>query len=219
MSAFQIIASARLKSHPVARFLDELGTDIRYLPLRRGEFVLGGKFGIKYYTGPDFVRAIKDRSFYREILEIKRAFSHPLIIIECENLYDESDLTLAAIHGALMFASVPNRVPILTTRNDTETAQMIFMMSAQASQNIDWQMADRADPENETAGRNNGDPRLGIVAHIPDVGPSLAKNLLKHFGSLSRLFAARIKDLRKVQGIGLKRAEKIHAFLNGKKAA
>ena len=221
MNAFQITISTRLRDNPVAQTLAELGTDIRHITLRRGDFVLGGRFGIKYYLGDEFIKAVLNRSIYREILELKREFSDPVIIVEGEDSLYHPDLNLATVHGAVLFAALPNRVPILMTRNDMETAQMIFMMAAQTSNSVDWQMAAAAHgkPIAPSGSNGRGDPRIGIIANLPDVGPSLAKGLLKHFGSLSRLFAAKVTDLKKVEGIGPKRAEKIFAFLNGNKAA
>lgn len=222
MNTFQIITSIRLKDSPVARLLNELGTDVRHVTLRRGDMVLGGRFGIKYYTREEFLKAVKDRSIYREILELKREYSDPIIIVEGEDPFHEAELSLAAIQGAVLFASVPNRVPVLITRDDLETAQMIFMMAAQTSNSVDWQMAAAAAgaaPKVPSGDNGHGDPRLSIISRLPDVGPALAKGLLKHFGTLSRLFAAKVTDLKKVEGIGPKRAEKIFAFLNGNKAA
>jgi ERCC4-type nuclease len=219
MNAFNITISSRLKNHAVAQTLAELGTDISHITLRRGDFVLGGRFGIKFYTDREFIQAVRDRSIYREVLELKREFSDPIIIVKGEHPFDDPQVSLATIHGAVLFASVANRVPILTTRNDMETAQMIFMMAAQTGDSKDWQMAMASTVGPQLMDGEDLDPRINLIAELPEVGPTLAQGLLKHFGSLSRLFAAKITDLRKVEGIGAKKAEKIHAFLNGHQAA
>jgi ERCC4-type nuclease len=98
---------------------------------------------------------------------------------------------------------------------------MLFMLSAQTSNGIDWKIAaaQAEEAEHHKVAKTHDDPRVDIIERLPDVGPSLAEGLLKHFGSLSRLFAAEVSDLRKVEGIGPKRAEKIFTFLNGIKAA
>ena len=221
MNAFQITLSSRLKDSPVAKLLGELGIDVRFNALRRGEFVLAGRFGIKYYSRDQFIKAIGSRSFYREILELKREYSDPIIIVEGVDPFHNRRVTLSMMQGAALYASVPNRVPILTTNDELETAQMIFLMAAQTGNSTDWRMASEANatPAAVPVSIDTGDPRLNIIAAIPDIGPSRAAGLLNHFGSLSRFFAAQIKDLKKVEGIGPKRAEKIYAFLNGQKAA
>jgi ERCC4-type nuclease len=235
MDTFKIIISTRLKGSQVAEVLEELGTEVKYVTLRRGDFVLADQFGIMYIGKDEFVERIKKRTIYRDILEFKREFASPVVLIEGEDPFHDASLDLATIQGVVLFASVLNRVPILTTMNNDETAQMIFMIAAQAGSGLLWQ---RVMPTKEGSvlnpppippavpgdndngnGNGHGDPRVSIIANLPDVGPSLAEGLLKHFGSLSRLFAADVKTLRKVEGIGPKRAEKIYAFLNGSEAA
>jgi Fanconi anemia group M protein len=217
MNAFNIIVASRLKNNSVSRFLVELGTDVRHTTLRRGDFVLANRFGVKYLLRDEFIQAIKDRTIYREILEMKREYTDPIIIVEGEDPLHDPGLDLTTIHGVVLFASVINRVPILMAGNDIETAQMIFMMAAQSSKGIDWQKtADSRDTKGAASEvDDSGDPRVGIIARLPHVGPSLAEELLKHFGSLAKLFVADVNDLQKVDGIGPKKADKIFAFLSG----
>lgn len=221
MDAFQIIVSTRMKGNAVARLLTELGTPVRYITLRRGEFILADKYGVKYLSSGQFIEAIKNRSIYREILEMKREYANPIILIEGKDPFHDPALSLATVHGVLLFASLLNRVPILVTADDMETAQMIFMMAAQTGNGLEWKntLVSPADSETKSEDDRHADPRVNIIARLPEIGPSLAEGLLKHFGSLSKLFAAGIGDLRKVEGIGPKRAEKIFAFLNETKAA
>lgn len=231
MDRFTIIISTRLRNSPVAQTLTELGMEIRYMALRRGEFVLADRFGVMYLTDEEFVDAIKKRTIYREVLEFKRAYSDPVILIEGNDPFHDGTLDLPTIQGAVIFSSVLNQLPIITTRNDIETAQLLFMMAAQTESSMMWQkVAPRKEPKSlplpiedgpvgKPGDNGSGDPRVSIISRLPDVGPALAEGLLNHFGSLSRLFAAEVDDLTKVEGIGPKRAKKIFAFLNGSQAA
>lgn len=221
MNTYQIIVSTRLKDSAITGHLTDFGTTVRYITLRRGEFLLGNTFGVKYLTASEFHDRIKDRSIYREIMELKREYAQPVLIIEGEDPFHHPGLSLATVHGIMLFASVLNKVPILTTANDLETAQMIFMLAAQTGDDIGLvgiptnQQPDTAESTDE----ENADPRLAIIARLPEVGPARASILLKYFGTLSKLFRAGIEDLKKVKGIGGRRAEKIHAFINSNKAA
>lgn len=222
MDGFKIIVSTRMKNNPVARYLEELGTDVRYITLRRGEFLLADKYGITYYSREQFTDSIKRRTIYRDVLELKREYENPMIIVEGDEPFSNNGIALPTVHGALLFISVLNQIPILYTADETDTAQMIFMLSAQTTSAIDWKIAMAARESSASEGRQGqdiGDPRVGIIGLLPDVGPALAEGLLNHFGSLSKLFAADVKDLKRVEGIGPKRAEKIFAFLNGIEAA
>jgi len=52
-----------------------------------------------------------------------------------------------------------------------------------------------------------------IVESLPFVGPKLAKELLKHFGTVESVFTASERDLAQVGGIGPKRAKEIRRVL------
>jgi Fanconi anemia group M protein len=55
-----------------------------------------------------------------------------------------------------------------------------------------------------------------IVESLPSVGPSLAKNLLKEFGSVKKVFNASEKKLMKVEKIGEKKAKAIREIIEAK---
>jgi ERCC4-type nuclease len=220
MKDFDIIIHVGLKDNPVARFLTELGTDIKFISLRQGEFVLSQTVGVKYMKRERFVQKIHDRSIYRYIIELKREFSKPIIIIEGNDSMYQPELDITQFLSAMLFISVLNRIPVLTANNEIETAQLVFMMSAQVGSGLDIEAAIKSKPEVH-AGKitpSNGDLRQQIVEAIPEVGPALAEALMKHFGTLKKLFAAKIEDLQKVDGVGPKRARAIHAFLNDRAA-
>ncbi|MFD7664168.1 excinuclease ABC subunit UvrC [Streptomyces sp. NPDC059788] len=65
--------------------------------------------------------------------------------------------------------------------------------------------------------RNKRGKRLkaGPLDSVPGLGESRRQALLKHFGSLKRLRAARVEDICEVPGIGRKTAETIAAALAG----
>ncbi|RLF36187.1 MAG: ERCC4-type nuclease, partial [Thermoplasmata archaeon] len=48
----------------------------------------------------------------------------------------------------------------------------------------------------------------------PNVGEVLARNLLNHFGSISRIANAGIEELKLVEGIGDKRARQIYELFH-----
>ena len=49
---------------------------------------------------------------------------------------------------------------------------------------------------------------------LPDVGPKLAKRLLNHFHSVSRVMNAVVDELTEVEGVGKIRAAKIREILD-----
>lgn len=58
--------------------------------------------------------------------------------------------------------------------------------------------------------------QLFIVESLPNIGPVNAKNLLKHFGSVSAIFNASETQLQEVEGIGKKTAKEIRDVIESK---
>ena len=56
--------------------------------------------------------------------------------------------------------------------------------------------------------------QLFILQGLPGVGPMLAKRLKAHFGTVSRVMSATVKELTKVEGIGENSANKIREVLD-----
>jgi len=54
-----------------------------------------------------------------------------------------------------------------------------------------------------------------LLDRIDGIGPARRKALLVFFGSVERIRAATVADLRQVEGIGEQTARRIHAFLGG----
>ncbi len=54
-----------------------------------------------------------------------------------------------------------------------------------------------------------------LVSSIPGVGNAVAKNLLRHFGSVERVFAASAEELKEVELVGPKTAERIRELVGG----
>ena len=58
--------------------------------------------------------------------------------------------------------------------------------------------------------------QLFILESFPDVGPTLAKSILKEFKTLRNVANASIDDLKKVQNLGPKKADKIKYLFDRK---
>ena len=58
--------------------------------------------------------------------------------------------------------------------------------------------------------------QLFIIESLPNIGPVNAKNLLTHFGSVSKVLNASESELQEVEGIGKKTAENIRKVVDSK---
>ncbi len=56
--------------------------------------------------------------------------------------------------------------------------------------------------------------KIYILSSLPMVGEKLAKSMLKHFGSIEKIARANIIELKKVEGIGDKKAREIYRLFH-----
>ena len=56
--------------------------------------------------------------------------------------------------------------------------------------------------------------QLYILQGLPEIGPKLAKRLLRHFKSVSKVMNASVRTLTEVDGIGKISAERIRKVLD-----
>ena len=56
--------------------------------------------------------------------------------------------------------------------------------------------------------------QLFLIQGLPQVGPTMAKRLLEHFGSVAKIMNATVAELMRVEGIGQVSAKAIRAILD-----
>ena len=56
--------------------------------------------------------------------------------------------------------------------------------------------------------------QLYVLQGLPGVGPLIAKRLIHHFGTVSKVMAAPVEELVEVEGIGSKAASRIRTVLD-----
>ena len=54
-----------------------------------------------------------------------------------------------------------------------------------------------------------------LISAIPSVGPTVARNLLKHFESIEKIMTATKEELQDVELVGPKIAERIRELVGG----
>ncbi|DAC51851.1 MAG TPA: DEAD/DEAH box helicase [Candidatus Thalassarchaeaceae archaeon] len=70
-------------------------------------------------------------------------------------------------------------------------------------------------PLSEKEERNRLQDRISVLEALPGIGPTTAKRIIDHFGSIEKLTKAEIGELCEISGIGPATAEKIKRILRG----
>ncbi|MGM5484459.1 MAG: DEAD/DEAH box helicase [Nanobdellota archaeon] len=207
----KIFADDREKSSPVIKELIDQETDLNLERLDVADYVLSKRVGVEYKTVQDFVQSIIDGRLLDQIRELSRFFQRPLVIVEgTENIYSVRNVHPHAIQGMLATITVSYGIPILYTRTSRETAMLISTIAGREQEGTDKSFS----PHREKRGMTKKEQQEYIVSSLPDIGPSLAPDLLGSFGSVKRVFEASEEELKNLDMMGEKKARKIRELID-----
>ena len=117
-----------------------------------------------------------------------------------------------AIRGTMASIAIDFGISILPTRNAQDTAAMIKRIAIREQSGERTSINIRTDKKPVSL----MEQQLFIVESLPNIGPVNAKNLLKHFGTVSKVFNASENELQEVEGIGKKTAKEIRKVMDSK---
>jgi len=201
------------REREMGRRLEALGMQVTLHPLEVGDYVLSDRLGIERKTADDFVSSIvnPDRELFRQIGDLSRSYQRPLLILEGQDLYSRQ-VHPNAIRGALAAIAVDFGVPVLPTRDREETALVIALLARREQQ--PGGSGDIKVHGKKTA-HTLKEQQEYLVTSIPSVGPAVARNLLKHFGSVEAVMRASYEELMQVDLVGPRIAERIRELVGG----
>ncbi|AEH24965.1 DEAD/DEAH box helicase [Pyrococcus yayanosii] len=201
------VDSRELKS-PVVKKLKELGLKIEVKTLDVADYVVSEDVGIERKSANDFLQSIIDGRLFDQVKRLKDAYPRPLLIVEGQ-LYGIRNVHPNAIRGALAAVTVDFGVPVLFSYSPEETAQFIFLIARREQEERKKDVRLRSEKKALTLAERQ---RL-IVEGLPYVSATLARRLLRHFGSVERVFTASVAELMQVEGIGEKIAREIRKVI------
>ncbi|WP_324736152.1 DEAD/DEAH box helicase [Thermococcus sp. SY098] len=201
------VDSRELKSQ-VPKYLKELGAHIEVKTLDVGDYIVSEDVAVERKSANDFIQSIIDGRLFDQVKRLTEAYARPVIIIEGQ-LYGIRNVHPNAIRGALAAVTIDWGVPILFSTDAKETAQFIYLIAKREQEERKKEVAVRSEKKALTL----ADRQRLIVEGLPYVSATLAKRLLRHFGSVERVFTAKENELMEVEGIGEKIAREIRKVI------
>jgi len=200
-----------IRSH-VAHALEKLGVEIILRTMAVGDYVVSDRVGIERKTADDFLSTFLDGgALFGQISDLARAYKRPLLIIEGEGIYTKRQIHPNSIRGALTTIAIDFGVPILFTKDEEDTAALISVIAkreqvdSKKEINLHGSKTASTLPEQQEY----------VISAISDIGPIVAKNLLRHFGSVERIITASREELMAVELVGPKTADRIREVVGG----
>lgn len=208
----KIIVDHRELRNPVARQLFELGAEIDAQSLDIGDFILSQDVCVELKKVPDFVNSLLDGRLFVQARALKSAYEKPLYIIEGElrDLYDVRNVNPKALRAAMVSLIMDFNIPFLFSSDPEETAEFLALIAKREQEDLKKELPLRVSKR----ARSLSEAQQFFIEGLPKIGPSLAKNLLRHFGSVKAILAAEHSDLCEVDKIGKKKAESIRHLLD-----
>jgi ERCC4-type nuclease len=188
-----ITVDHREKNSLVISELSKLNIQADFKQLPVADYIIKDT-AIERKTLSDFKSSIINKRIISQLLELKQYPKHLLIL---EGL-DSTDPYSGQIHenafrGFMLAVALEYQVPVIFTLNEKDTAKYISVL------------AKKPKPQ-ETSIRptkiflNKKEQMQFILEGFPNIGPTTAKKLLKHFKTLSNIFTASQDQLKQIIG-------------------
>jgi DNA excision repair protein ERCC-4 len=200
-----VIDDRERKSNVIESLLEieDVYVDIQRLSL--GDYQIDSRVIVERKTLNDFAISIIDGRLFKQMLCLANSNSEGVLIIE-GTAADAVDIGVAreSMQGALITVSLILGIPILRSKNPSETARLIVYIGRQIES-----MASGGIQRHGYRPKGRRKIQLFILQGLPGVGPERADRLLDRFGSVEAAISASSSELQTVDGIGKSIADKI----------
>ena len=193
------------KSHVIESLLefDNVEVDIQRLSL--GDYKIDNRMIVERKTLKDFAISIIDGRLFKQMIRLANSKSESVLILEgTVGGIADLGLTREAMQGALITVSLILGIPVLRSKNPSETAKLIVFIARQIES-----MARGGVRRQGYRPKNKRKRQLFILQGLPGVGPQRAERLLARFGSVEAAISASSSQLQSIDGIGKSIADKI----------
>lgn len=187
------------------------GLSVEAKSLDVADIVVSERVGIERKTVEDFLASMIDKRLMQQVRELRKNFERPLLVLEGEeDIYALRKIHPNAIRGMLAAIAVSYAVPIIRTKNAVDTALLIKTIARREREEGEREFSVRVQKKPLTT----KELQEFVVESLPGVGPVIAKNLLKDLKSVKSVVNASVEELKKVEGLGEKKAKEIREVLD-----
>ncbi len=174
-----------------------------------GDYLINHRITVERKTARDFLISIIDLRLFKQVANLRKNCSHPLILIEGNPYKTDLGFDPKAIRGAILSVQCAWQVPVIFSRSKEDSVDILVMIGQQ-----DDVVTDVVPLRGGYRPKKLKTRQLYLLQGLPNVGPELARRLLNHFQSVGRVMGATVDELTKVEGIGNTRAMKMREVLD-----
>ena len=202
----KIIVDYREKPSLVPAELMESGFDVHFQELKVADYLVRD-IAIERKTVSDFITSMKNRRLLNQLEELQQ-YKNKLLIVEGideQELYTDSGpegvsyeknktgMHPNSVRGFLLSILLKHKVPIIFTKNASDTAKFIAVI-ARKKDSIETPL----NAKKKTLDKK--EQLQFIIEGFPGIGPKTAKKLLKKFKTISNIINASDEELKEIIG-------------------
>ncbi len=200
----KIYADIRERNTEIYKILNEKA-DVIVRQLEVGDYILSENVCVERKTAADFLESIVDKRLLEQAQNLVRNFVTPIIIMEGELNLSSRNIHPNAVRGMIATIATDFKISIIPTKDENDTAEMLFMIAKKEQEEKRNPVALIGEKRAYTLAE-----RQHLIAEsLPNVSAVIAERLLERFKTIKKIANAGIKELIKVEGIGLKKADEI----------
>ena len=206
-----VYVDSREGNSSVIRALDSIGVKVKINTMSVADYQVSEEVAIERKTAKDFVDSIVDKRLFKQARAMMEEFKKPVMILEGDDFYT-GFINPNAIRGSIASIALDFGISIIPTRNSEDTAAMIkrIAIREQKGEKRSIQIRTERKPE------NLWEQQLFIIESLPGIGPTHARSLLEHFGTVNAIMNASESQLMDVAGIGKKTAANVKKVIDSK---
>jgi len=202
----EVVVDSREMGGGVVRHLMRKGVRVTPQSLPVGDYVISDRVVVERKTSADFASSLFDGRLFEQAGRLKEAYERPIVIVEGGI---PGNIPHGSAYGAIASLAVDYGIPVLFTRGEEETAEVILAL-------LRRERAKRRDVavRGQKRALSDDEKKRAVVESLPGVSATLAKRLLEEFGTVRGVIDASPGELMQVRGVGRKTAEGIFRLVN-----
>ena len=179
--------------------------DLSIRRLSMGDYQIDNRVTVERKTLKDFAISIIDGRLFKQMIRLANSKSQSALILEgTAGDSVEMGVTREAMQGALIKVSLIMGIPVLRSKDASESAKLIVYIGRQIKS-----IASGGVQRHGYQPKGLRYRQRYILEGLPGIGRERADRLLDRFGSVEAVISAGIDDLQTVDSIGKSIAEKI----------
>jgi len=191
VEAKKIIVDIHEKNSFILANLIESGAETEVKSLEIGDYIIGDII-IERKTMQDFISSMLSRRLLEQLKNMTQ-YENKLLIIEGKNR-NETNINPNAIKGMILSISLGCKIPVISTENEKETADYLFLLAKQkAKQKAEISLHSRIP-------KTKSEQKKYILESFQGIGPLTAEKLLKKFGTIKNIISTNQEELEKEIG-------------------